>query len=439
MNIKTFSFPNGFRIIYEKSPNITPISCIQIMCDIGSVYENNETRGVSHFIEHMCFKGTKNIPIPKDIFMEYDKIGAYLNATTGKRYTYYTIKCNNEYVENSIRIMSDMLLNSTFNKNEYKKEEKVVIEENIKNINDVEDILFENLDNLLYNGSSYALPTDTIAYHKGKLDYKKVIEMYNYFYQPNKMVLSIVSNISFINIKKIIEQSFFVKKISQHQIPNKYPIYKFVLPQNEIQYNIQKKKEITTGHISIGFRTCYSDKYALGVLRTILSGPMSSRLFMLLREENGLTYTSYASDEYYDLLGEFIFYAETDSTKMMKNDSKLGVLPLIIRLINDLIQNGITQSELNMAKSYLNGDINMDLENSQTIALYNGEQLLVYPNEQVISYSKIYDTFYKKITKKDVDDVINKYFKKSNMSVSLVSENLPSFNKIKEQCEKIIG
>jgi hypothetical protein len=81
----------------------------------------------------------------------------------------------------------------------------------------------------------------------------------------------------------------------------------------------------------------------------------------------------------------------------------------------------------------------MDLENTQTIALYNGEQLLLYPNEQVISYSKIYDTFYKKITKKDVDAVINKYFKKSNMSVSLVSENLPSFNKIKEQCEKIIG
>jgi predicted Zn-dependent peptidase len=155
MTIKTFSFPNGFRVIYEKSPNIAPIACIKIMCDIGSVYENNETRGVSHFIEHMCFKGTKNIPIPKDIFMEYDKIGAYLNATTGKRYTYYTIKCNNEYVENSIRIMSDMLLNSTFNKNEYKKEEKVVIEENIKDINDV--------TNTAKTSSNSNLPTPSVG------------------------------------------------------------------------------------------------------------------------------------------------------------------------------------------------------------------------------------------------------------------------------------
>jgi predicted Zn-dependent peptidase len=87
------------------------------------------------------------------------------------------------------------MLNSTFNKSEYKKEEKVVIEENIKDMNDADEILFENLDKLLYNGSSYAFPVDTIAYHKGNLDYKTVIEMYNHFYQPNKMVLSIVSNL----------------------------------------------------------------------------------------------------------------------------------------------------------------------------------------------------------------------------------------------------
>ena len=440
MNTKTFTYPNGFRIVYEKSSNNTPISCIEILCDIGSVYENNETRGVSHFIEHMCFKGTKNIPIPKNIFIEYDKIGAYLNATTDKRYTYYTIKCSNEYIENSINIMSDMLLNSTFNKMEYKKEEKVVVEENIKDVNDAEEILFENLDKLIYNGSSYAFPVDTIAYHKGNLDYEKVIEMYNYFYQPNKMILSIVSNVPFNHIKQMVEKTFFVKKIvNQIQIPNKYPIYSFVLPQNDIQYNIQKKNEISTGHIAIGFRTNYCDKYALGLLKVILSGPMSARLFMLLREENGLTYSSFASHEYYDLLGEFVFYAETDSTKIMKNGSKLGVLPLIIKLINELIEYGITDDELRLAKKYLKGDMELDLEDNENLALHNGEKLLVYPNEKIVPYSKIYDTFYKNITKKDIQNVIRKYLNKKNMSVCIVSENLPSLDKIKEQCEKIIS
>lgn len=440
MTIKTITYPNGFRVVYEKISNTTPVSCIEVMCDIGSIYENNETRGVSHFIEHMCFKGTKNIPIPKNIFLEYDKIGAYLNATTDKRYTYYTIKCSNKYVENSINIMSDMLLNSTFNKSEYKKEEKVVIEENIKGVNDAEEILFENLDKLLYNGSSYAFPVDTIAYHKGNLDYNKVLEMYNYFYQPNKMVLSIVSNLQFNHVKQMIEHTLFVKQnISQMQIPNKYPVYSFVLPQNEIQYNIQKQNEIATGHIAIGFRTNYCDKYALDLLKVILSGPMSSRLFMLLREENGLTYTSRVSHDYYDLLGEFIFYAETDSTKIMKNGSKSGVLPLIIHLINELIKRGITDDELKLAKNYLKGDMEIDLEDNEKLALHNGEKLLVYPNEKIIPYSKIYDTFYKNITKKDIETVIRKYLNKKNMSVCIISEKLPSLDKVKEQCEKIIS
>jgi predicted Zn-dependent peptidase len=223
------------------------------------------------------------------------------------------------------------------------------------------------------------------------------------------------------------------------QIPNKYPIYSFVIPQNEIQYNIQKKEETTTANISIGFRTSYYDKYALGLLRIILSGPMSARLFMLLREENGLTYSSYASDEYYDLLGEFVLYAETDSTKIMKNGAKLGVLPLIIKLINGLIQNGITEDELKLAKRYLKGEMEIELEDNENLALHNGEQVLVYPNEKIVAYSKLYDTYYKNITKNDVDNVIKKYFKKTNMSVCIVSENLPSLNKIKEQCEKIIG
>jgi predicted Zn-dependent peptidase len=238
----------------------------------------------------------------------------------------------------------------------------------------------------------------------------------------------------------MIEKTFFVKQnVKQIQIPNKYPVYSFVLPQNEIQYNIQKQNEITTGHIAIGFRTNYCDKYALGLLKVILSGPMSSRLFMLLREENGLTYTSYASEDYHDLLGEFVFYAETDSTKIMRNGSKMGVLPLIIKLINELIKHGITGDELKLAKKYLKGDMELDLEDNANLALYNGEKLLVYPSEKIVPYSKIYDTFYKNITKKDIETVIKKYFKKTNMNVCIVSENLPSLDKIKEQCEKIIS
>ena len=110
MTIQTYEFPNGFRVIYEKSKSSLPISSLFTFCDAGSVYETENLRGVSHFIEHMCFKGTKKIPKSKDIFMHYDKIGAEFSAFTVQRYTCYTVKCIDEKIDQSIQIVSDIII-----------------------------------------------------------------------------------------------------------------------------------------------------------------------------------------------------------------------------------------------------------------------------------------------------------------------------------------
>ena len=129
MVLQTYTFDNGFKIIYEKPKNKLPITTLQIVCDIGSVYETDGNRGSSHMIEHMVFKGTKNVKDRKFFFSEFDKFGAYINATTEKRYTYYTIKSDDKYTFKCINLISDMLLNSTFDYTEYVKEREVVIEE----------------------------------------------------------------------------------------------------------------------------------------------------------------------------------------------------------------------------------------------------------------------------------------------------------------------
>ena len=97
--IKTFTFPNGFRLIYEKSTSTVPISYLRTFCDLGSVYEPNDCRGASHFIEHMIYKGTRLRPDRKKIFVAFDKIGANTNASTQKRYTVYKIDCQDRYVQ----------------------------------------------------------------------------------------------------------------------------------------------------------------------------------------------------------------------------------------------------------------------------------------------------------------------------------------------------
>jgi hypothetical protein len=119
--MKTFQFPNGFRFIYEKPNSDIPVTSILGFVKLGSIHERDGIRGVSHFIEHMCFKGTKRHPTSKIISRNYDRIGAYFNAYTHKEYTCYEIKCEEQYLENSIHVLSDMMMNSQFNKKEFEK------------------------------------------------------------------------------------------------------------------------------------------------------------------------------------------------------------------------------------------------------------------------------------------------------------------------------
>lgn len=442
MTIETFNYPNGFRIIYEKSVNKLPTTSINMFCDVGSAYETDDSRGISHFIEHMCFKGTKKIPTTKGIMIYFDKIGSDLNAYTEKRYTCYTLKCHNEHIEKSVFILSDMLLNSIFKKSEFKKEEQVVIEENIRDSDDPNIIINENADRLLYEGTSYSEPVDTLKYHSKLFNYETVMDFYKYFYTPSRMILSIVTNISFNIVKKYIEKTFFMKNNKNTHnnllhLSNKYQIKSILNPQYEIKYNLFEQHNTNTTHLSICFRTMKIDKYKLIILKTILSSSFSSRLFMLLREENGLTYSSNIYTDYNGVNGDFIIYTEVNNKKILKNGNNKGVLPLLIDMINELRKNGITSEELKMAKGFLKGSMIINMEDNDELVSHNGLYFLLHPDEEIISYTQLYDKFYKNYTLKEINQIIKNYMVKSNMSVCLVGSNLPSLKQIKHECEKI--
>lgn len=441
MTIQTHTFENGFKIIYEKPKNNSPLSSVQLFCDVGSVNEYDGIRGASHFIEHMCFKGTKRFPQSKDILLTFDKFGADFNAYTEKRMTCYYIKCNKEHIDDCVQLLSDMLMNSIFNKSEYKKEYEVVIEENIRNENDADVIIDENLDILLYKGSSYEFYIDNISFHKKPLKYSDVLEYYKHFYIPSRFVLSIVSNIPFENIKSYVKKSYFMKNCKpNNEFLLKHSINLNVTPQYEIQYNLHKKVGIVTNLLSIGFRTCNdlcNDKYALKLLNTMFNG-LSGKLAILLREDNGLTYTSSSSVTFYEHTGDFVISAETDNKKLLKNGNKKGVLPLIIQLLNDLIKNGITEKEIEFAKKTKKEKMSIKKEDNYNLADHNGKEMLVYgDSHKFISYSDIFETFYKDLKKTHINNVIKKYFKQENMSVCIVGENIPSLTIIKNECEKL--
>jgi len=268
-----------------------------------------------------------------------------------------------------------------------------------------------------------------------------VVEIYKAFYKPTRMVISIVSNLSFLSIKNMVKASDFLKKpkITSCDL-EKYPKITSIIPQSTIQYNITKKAGVTTMHLNIGFRTTNhmsADKYILNVLSNIIGGNTSSRLFRTLRQENGLTYSSSCYTTYYEHLGDLTIDIESDSRKIMKNGNKKGVLPLVITMLNDLLKNGIKQDELSIIKSNLKGSMILDIQNNDTAAFHNGLETLM-GSDTIVPYCNLYEKYYASITKNDVNNIIRKYIKKENMVICLLGENVPSLQSVKHECEKIV-
>jgi predicted Zn-dependent peptidase len=445
MSLKTHTFSNGFRLIYEKPKSPIPLTSVYVFCDLGSAHEPDGLRGAAHLIEHMCFKGTNKIPRAEDLREEYNKIGAYFNAYTVHRYTCYTIKCQDEYLFNCTNILSDIMMNSLFKRSEFNKEHKVVIEENNNADNDPEQLLFIALYRLLYKGSSFAFPVDELAYHRpGALKHNELLALYHLCYRPHNMVMSIVSNIDFDKIMQMVKTTYFFKYKRDLLMDNcktltdKLSINYTVNPQTAIMYSLEHKAGVTNALITIGFRTCNRnspDKYYLQLLRQIIK---QDRLFNILREKKALVYTATVDTNYYEHAGDFIFFTKTNANTMIKSKNGRGVLPTLIDIINDLIKNGITEAELKNAKGSIKGVLLSKLETNERQTQYNGEEMLLQTcHDKIVPFEQLYTKFYADITRKNINDVIRRYFCRANMCVCILGEKIPAVDVVQKECEKM--
>ncbi len=436
----THTFPNGFRLIYEKPTNNLKISSIIAFCDLGSAHEHPDMFGVSHFIEHMCFKGTKQVKVSKKIFETFDNVGTYYNASTNKRYTQYDIKCSDDNVASSIHMLSDMLLNSIFDKKEYAKEHQVVIEENLQDSEDSESNMSDALEQMLYSGSPFDHPIDHIKYHKGKkaLQYDDVLKAYNTYYVPSNIIISVVSNVPFKKVISFLEKSYFTTTTG-HPVPclEWRPLAN---SSNGPEYIYLKGREKNVCYISIAFNVCNQydiSKYVLNYIRSLLGGPFSSRLFMTLREYNGLTYSIDVDTQYFEVGGDFTITTVCDDDKLIRNGDHKGVLPLIMGVLRDLVLNGVSKSEFEIIQNYIKGKLLLAQEDNTVVAEHNGEYMLLYSKTSDYDYTRyvdVYDKYYKPMTRDSVHATIKKYFTKENMKVCIVG----NVNKkmVQTVCEK---
>ena len=433
--IKRHTFENGFQVVYQKSEQSIPLTCIHVFCNVGSAFEIDGIRGASHLVEHMCFKGTHSHMKAHNLLVQYNKIGASFNAYTEKRFTTYTLTCDDNHVQNCTKLLSDMLLQSSFPKNEFAKEQHVVVEENIKIKDDDEYMLEKSLDTQYFRGSSYEHPIDIIDYHPSAtyLKYDDIYQWYKWFYRPCNMVLSVISNLSFDAILKSIRQSEFIIQRPVSVAPlHLYP----TLPVQPIteHFIYHKKSSIAATILHVGFRICdfyNKDKYVIQLLKHILNG-FSGRLFTTFRTTHGLTYHSSASTQYCENAGIFCIELKTDPTKLIYNTTnkkdRRGVIPILVELIGNLIQHGVTQHELEVAKGNCKGKTLLNIQSMDILAEYNGIRAVLGSND--VNFIKVYDTYIAQITCTQIHSAIRKYMTYDRLMVGIVHKDAIPKNKI---------
>ena len=371
---KEYILENNLTVVYERLNHLKSVS-FGVWIGAGARYETRRNNGISHFIEHMVFKGTEK-RTAKDIACEIDRIGGEINAFTGKDCTCYYTKTLYSDLETAVEILSDMLLNPVFNLEHMETEKKVVMEEISMYEDDPEELVHDLLTEEMWNGVPLGYPILGTAESLERIVRDDLIEYMSTFYIPDNCVISVVGNFDEEHLIEIINKYFGKwKSLGYCNLSNERPLFR--------THFLFKKKETEQTHLCIGFRGLPmgdNRTYALMVLNNIIGGGMSSRLFQRIREELGLVYSIYSFPTSFRDCGMFTIYVAANPDKVNK------VIECIGSEINNLISQGITESELLRSKNQLKGNYCLSLDSTSGRMTSIGKSKIItgtvtYPEE----------------------------------------------------------
>ena len=358
---------NGLRIILAPLPAFRSVTAI-VLAGAGSRYEKKETNGISHFLEHMFFKGTVRRPKAIDISHALDAIGADYNAFTGKEGTGYHIKAAAPHLPLMLDMLADMVWNSKFDPAEIEKERGVIIEE----INMYEDTpmrkVAEVYEEVLFGDQPLGWDIS------GKKEVIRAIQRQDFFeyinarYVPNNLVVSIAGDFDKKQVLALVKKHFGGK--DSREVSSYLP----VIENQDRPFSRVVYKKTDQAHLVVGFRGLAigsPDRYNAAILATILGGGMSSRLFVNVREKRGLAYYVRADNEAYLDTGTLAASAGVDLTRI---DEALRV---ILAEFGQIAREKVAEDELKKAKEYVKGRIVLSWEDSRTVAFSFGSDELL--------------------------------------------------------------
>jgi predicted Zn-dependent peptidase len=385
-----------------------PTATVLVLVEAGSKYETKKVNGISHFLEHMCFKGTIKRPKAIDISKELDALGSQYNAFTAQEYTGYYAKSDARHFSKIFDVVSDIYLNSTFPETEMQKEKGVIIEE----INMYEDMPPRHVQDLLMKLLYGDQPAGwNIAGEKKNILNMKREDFVNYkktHYLPEATVLIVAGAVTEREVMREVNKIF--SKVSRGKKTGKIKTKDI---QNKPQVLLNFKKTDQT-HFVLGVRSLnlFDKKNAIiSVLGGVLGGGMSSRLFEKLRSEMGVSYYVRAYNDAYTDHGFFQISAGVDNKRIEE------VIKAVLEECNKLKNELVSKEELEKVKECLIGNMKLTLESSDDIAnFFGGQELLKRELKNAEEKAKEV----RKVTAKQIQDLAKDIFKNNKLNLALI-------------------
>ena len=401
---------NNLRVLLVPNKSLESV-VVTLWVKVGSRFEDDKKAGLSHFLEHMAFKGSRKRPSAKAISESIDSIGAETNAATSKEWTNFYIRSRADVIEKSIDILSDIVLHPLLKDEEIEKEKGVILEE-IAMYEDTPTIkIYDVFENIVFAGSPLARD---IAGTKETVQALSRDDFLNYrekYYYPENMVLSVVGSFEESKVLSLVNKYFGELEKTGKEALSAQSFFNQKKPNFKL-----KEKKTDQAHIVVGFRGerfGHKDKYAEAVLSSILGGGMSSRMFTEVREKRGLAYAVKTVVDHGQDTGSFLTYAGVPVPKIKEASSV--ILDQYFGLRDRKYK--IAPLELKKAKEYLKGHFALSLEDTQAVSdFFSLDELYLGKTRKIDSVFDEID----KVSANDVYRVAKMFFQENRLNIAVI-------------------
>jgi predicted Zn-dependent peptidase len=405
--IERASLANGLRIVTEVMPYVRSVS-LGVWIGSGSRVEHGPENGISHFIEHMVFKGTKQRSA-EDIARSVDSVGGGLDAFTSKELVSFNTKVLDEHVPFALDILADLVLNPLFRKDDIEKEKGVILEEIKMEADQPEFVLHETFISNFWKGHGLGKPILGTRETVKKFGQEMLLDYYNRVYSPQNILITAAGNLNHDELVKLIRDKF-------EGLEARGPLPADSVPKPHAPIVLKKRESLEQVHITLGvpaYPLAHKLRFPLYVLNTVLGGGMSSRLFQNIREKQGLAYAVYSELNLFSDTGCLAIYAGTGA------ETAKQVVTSTMQEIRQIKDNPIGHDELRRAKDHLKGSLMLSLESTSSRMSNLARQELYF--KDFMSLDQMLQNI-ESVTRDEVQQIAQEFFQTQNIALAMLGK-----------------